>query len=46
MERGLRDVLAHHVIFHFNRIGVPAPAQAVLARAARNALLGLGSSAP
>lgn len=39
LERGLRDVLAHHVIFHFNRIGVPAPAQAVLARAARNALL-------
>lgn len=45
LERGLRDVLAHHVIFHFNRIGMPAPAQAVLARAARNALLGPGNPA-
>jgi thiopeptide-type bacteriocin biosynthesis protein len=39
LERGLRDVLAHHVIFHFNRLGLPADAQAVLARAAREALL-------
>ncbi|MYS19881.1 thiopeptide-type bacteriocin biosynthesis domain-containing protein [Streptomyces sp. DvalAA-14] len=44
LERGLRDVLAHHVIFHWNRIGVPAAAQAVLARAARNTLLNLDGS--
>jgi thiopeptide-type bacteriocin biosynthesis protein len=45
LERGLRDVLANHVIFHWNRIGIPAPAQAVLARAARNTLLNLEGSA-
>ncbi|WP_219419629.1 thiopeptide-type bacteriocin biosynthesis protein [Pseudonocardia nigra] len=39
LERGLRDVLANHVIFHWNRLGIPTTAQAVLARAARDTLL-------
>ncbi|MCX2968612.1 MULTISPECIES: thiopeptide-type bacteriocin biosynthesis protein [Streptomyces] len=39
LERGLRGVLASHVIFHWNRLGLPAATQAVLARAARTALL-------
>lgn len=34
LERGLRDVLAHHVIFHWNRLGLPGRTQAILARAA------------
>ncbi len=33
--RGLRDVLAHHVIFAFNRAGLAAPVQTVLAHAAQ-----------
>ncbi|MCM2393897.1 thiopeptide-type bacteriocin biosynthesis protein [Streptomyces albipurpureus] len=39
LERGLRDVLAKLVIFHWNRLGIPAAAQAVLARAARETLM-------
>lgn len=39
LERGLRDVLAHHVIFHWNRIGLPAKTQAIIARAARDTAL-------
>ena len=39
LERGIRDILANHVIFHWNRIGMPASAQAVLARAARETLM-------
>ncbi|UWM47697.1 thiopeptide-type bacteriocin biosynthesis protein [Streptomyces carpaticus] len=38
LHRGLRDVLAHHVIFHWNRLGLPAPVQRLLARAARGAV--------
>lgn len=33
LQRGLRDVLAHHVIFHWNRLGLSARTQAILARA-------------
>lgn len=40
LQRGLRDVLAHHVIFHWNRLGLAATTQAVLARAARDAIMG------
>lgn len=40
LQRGLRDVLAYHVIFHWNRLGLTAGQQAVLARAARDAILG------
>jgi thiopeptide-type bacteriocin biosynthesis protein len=39
LSRGLRAVLAHVVIFHWNRLGLPAGTQAVLARAAARACL-------
>jgi len=39
LSRGPRAVLAHHVIFHWNRLGLPAAAQAILARAAASACL-------
>jgi thiopeptide-type bacteriocin biosynthesis protein len=35
LHRGLRELLAHHALFHFNRLGLPPPAQAALAHAAR-----------
>nr|WP_218903468.1 thiopeptide-type bacteriocin biosynthesis protein [Streptomonospora nanhaiensis] len=34
LTRGLRAVLAHHVIFHWNRLGIVTEDQAVLAHAA------------
>ncbi|AFR07189.1 thiopeptide-type bacteriocin biosynthesis domain protein [Nocardiopsis alba ATCC BAA-2165] len=34
LERGLRAVLAHHVIFCWNRLGLSAPVQAVLSHTA------------
>jgi thiopeptide-type bacteriocin biosynthesis protein len=37
--RGTRDVLAHHVIFHWNRLGLSATTQAILARAACHAVM-------
>ncbi|MGH3828838.1 MAG: thiopeptide-type bacteriocin biosynthesis protein [Pseudonocardiaceae bacterium] len=40
LERGVRDTLAHHVIFHWNRIGISARTQSILARAARETLFG------
>lgn len=39
LQRGPRNVLAHHVIFHWNRHGLSARTQAVLAHAARAAIL-------
>jgi thiopeptide-type bacteriocin biosynthesis protein len=39
LHRGIRDVLAHHVIFHWNRLGVPDRAQAILARAAHDIVM-------
>lgn len=39
LEPGLRSILAKHVIFHWNRIGLPARTQAILARAARDTVL-------
>lgn len=39
LSRGLRALLAHLVIFHWNRLGLPAGAQAILARAAARACL-------
>jgi len=35
LERGLRGVLAHHVIFHWNRLGLHYPTQALLAHTAK-----------
>lgn len=40
LERGLRAILAQHVLFHWNRIGLPAEAQGHLARAAGDVVLG------
>ncbi|MFF2119769.1 thiopeptide-type bacteriocin biosynthesis protein [Kitasatospora sp. NPDC058184] len=41
LTRGLRDVLAHMIAFHWNRAAIPTPHQATLARAARNHILGV-----
>jgi thiopeptide-type bacteriocin biosynthesis protein len=40
LRRGLRAVLAHHVIFHWNRLGLSYDTQSVLAHAAREVVLG------
>ncbi|GGJ90325.1 hypothetical protein GCM10010123_20200 [Pilimelia anulata] len=40
LTRGLRAVLALHVIFHWNRLGLAATTQATLAQAAREATFG------
>ncbi len=45
LKRGLRAVLAHHVIFAWNRCGLPPPMQTVLADAARRTLLDLPGTA-
>jgi thiopeptide-type bacteriocin biosynthesis protein len=42
LTRGLRAVVAQHLIFHWNRIGIRAAAQAILARAAAEAIFGSG----
>ncbi|CAI7979104.1 Lant_dehydr_C domain-containing protein [Frankia sp. Hr75.2] len=39
LRRGLRDVLAHHVIFHWNRIGLDIETQGVLAATARETIV-------
>ncbi|WP_409495988.1 thiopeptide-type bacteriocin biosynthesis protein [Amycolatopsis sp. cmx-11-12] len=41
LQRGLREVLSYLVIFHWNRLGLPARTQSILAWAARTAILGL-----
>ncbi len=40
LTRGIRAVIALHVIFHWNRLGLTATTQATLARAAKEALFG------
>jgi thiopeptide-type bacteriocin biosynthesis protein len=40
LTRGMRAVIALHVIFHWNRLGLTARSQAVLAAAARHAVFG------
>jgi thiopeptide-type bacteriocin biosynthesis protein len=45
LERGLRQILAYHVVFHWNRLGLSARAQGALAWAARTAVLGEPASA-
>ncbi len=40
LHRSLRAVLAHHVIFMWNRRGVPGPHQAALATAAKDLVFG------
>lgn len=39
LDRGLRAILTHVVIFHWNRFGLSATSQSILARAATTALL-------
>lgn len=38
LDRGVRHVLAYHVIFHWNRLGLPAQTQGVLTRATYSAI--------
>lgn len=38
LTRGMRSVLAHHLLFAFNRAGVPAAEQGLIARAAADAV--------
>ena len=40
LHRGLREVLTHHVVFAWNRIGLPHHVQAVLASAAERVVFG------
>ncbi|MET9958221.1 methyltransferase, FxLD system [Streptomyces sp. NPDC006326] len=40
LRRGLRAVLAHHLIFHFNRAGLPLEDQSALSNLARKAIMG------
>jgi thiopeptide-type bacteriocin biosynthesis protein len=40
LHRGLRDVLAHHVLFAWNRLGLPYNTQATLAAAVKTAVFG------
>jgi thiopeptide-type bacteriocin biosynthesis protein len=44
LHRGLRAVLAHHIIFAWNRLGLPHPAQALIANTAKVAMFGLDPS--
>ncbi|GAA4921875.1 thiopeptide-type bacteriocin biosynthesis protein [Stackebrandtia albiflava] len=39
LHRGLRATMAHHVIFHWNRLGLPAHVQALLSHTAAMAIL-------
>jgi len=39
LQRGIRAVLAHHVIFHWNRLGIPHTDQLALAGLARDVVL-------
>lgn len=43
LHRGLRDILAHLVIFHWNRTGLSAATQAILARAAQDVVMNTAS---
>ncbi|MBD2831808.1 methyltransferase [Streptomyces pratensis] len=40
LHRGLRDVLAHHVFFAWNRLGLPYTVQATLTAAAKTVIFG------
>ena len=40
LQRGLRDILTHHVIFAWNRRGMPAHDQSALAATAREVIFG------
>ncbi|CAO5178786.1 O-methyltransferase [Frankia sp. AiPs1] len=38
LDRGLRAILAHHILFHWNRSGLPSHTQALLAHTAKAAI--------
>ncbi|GII96363.1 thiopeptide-type bacteriocin biosynthesis protein [Sinosporangium siamense] len=38
VERGIRAVIAHNIIFHWNRLGLPYQAQAAIASAAKDVI--------
>ncbi|MGQ4388580.1 methyltransferase, FxLD system, partial [Streptomyces sp. SAS_270] len=44
LERGLRAVLAHHAIFHFNRLGLPREDQHTLSTLAKEVVMGTSDS--
>ncbi|MFI6098165.1 thiopeptide-type bacteriocin biosynthesis protein [Lentzea sp. NPDC051213] len=46
LRRGLREVVSYLVIFHWNRLGLPARTQSILAWAARSAILDAPAPAP
>jgi thiopeptide-type bacteriocin biosynthesis protein len=46
LHRGLRDILAHHVIFAWNRLGLPYVVQAVLAASATTVVFGPDPTTP
>lgn len=46
LHRGLRDVLAHHVIFAWNRLGLPYLTQGVLATTAKTVAFGPDPTRP
>jgi thiopeptide-type bacteriocin biosynthesis protein len=46
LTRGLRAVLAHHVLFAWNRAGIPASRQAILAQTAATATFGHDPTQP
>ncbi|MCK9922609.1 thiopeptide-type bacteriocin biosynthesis protein [Frankia sp. AgPm24] len=46
LTRGVRAVIALHVIFHWNRTGLPATTQATLAQAAKEAIFDDASPVP
>jgi len=46
LTRGIRSVIAQHVIFHWNRLGLRASTQAALAQAAMEAVFGDVSRPP
>ncbi|MFF0572594.1 thiopeptide-type bacteriocin biosynthesis protein [Streptosporangium saharense] len=39
LTRGLRAVIAHHIVFAWNRLGLPTPTQAAIAQAAKEVIL-------
>lgn len=45
LERGLRAVLAHHGIFHWNRLGLPAEDQHTLSTLAKEVVMGTSDNA-
>jgi len=45
LQRGLRAVLAHHLIFHWNRLGLPREHQSALSTLAKEVVMGTSDNA-